>query len=148
MTVYRKTRQEDSKQMCLSRTLDTQLKQGRWIMYFDNYFNETLTFPGADVDAVVGYFESRGFDKTSSISTASVILQQAKIDNVNVFELLDTLKGLNGTQLSYIVTEVLNNNRVNTSSLGYKVQSPTDLTEKRIKMIKIVKNGKKLMKMA
>ena len=99
--------------------------------FFDNYFNETLTFPGADVDAVVGYFESRGFDKTSSISTASVILQQAKIDNVNVFELLDTLKGLNGTQLSYLVTEVLNNNRVNTSSLGYKVQSPTDLTEKR-----------------
>ena len=48
--------------------------------FFDNYFNETLTFPGADVDAVVGYFESRGFDKTSSISTASVILQQAKID--------------------------------------------------------------------
>ena len=30
--------------------------------FFDNYFNETLTFPGADVDAVVGYFESRGFD--------------------------------------------------------------------------------------
>ena len=99
--------------------------------FFDNYFNETLTFPGAEVDAVVGYFESRGFDKTSSISTASVILQQAKIDNVKVFELLDTLKGLNGTQLSYIVTEVLNNNRVNTSSLGYKVQSPEDLTEKR-----------------
>ena len=37
--------------------------------FFDNYFNETLTFPGADVDAVVGYFESRGFDKTSSISS-------------------------------------------------------------------------------
>ena len=59
------------------------------------------------------------------------ILKQAKIDNVNVFELLDTLKGLDGTQLSYIVTEVLNNNRVNTSSLGYKVESPSDLSEKR-----------------
>ena len=66
--------------------------------FFDNYFNENLTFPGAEVDAVVGYFESRGFDRTSSISTASVILKQAKIDNVNVFELLDTLKGLDGTQ--------------------------------------------------
>ena len=30
--------------------------------FFDNYFNENLTFPGAEVDAVVGYFESRGFD--------------------------------------------------------------------------------------
>ena len=51
--------------------------------FFDNYFNENLTFPGAEVDAVVGYFESRGFDRTSSISTASVILKQAKIDNVS-----------------------------------------------------------------
>ena len=59
--------------------------------FFDNYFNENLTFPGAEVDAVVGYFESRGFDRTSSISTASVVLKQAKIDNVAVFELLDTL---------------------------------------------------------
>ena len=80
---------------------------------------------------MVGYFESRGFDRTSSISTASVILKQAKIDSVNVFELLDTLKGLDGTQLSYIVTEVLNNNRINTSSLCYKVESPADLSEKR-----------------
>ena len=53
--------------------------------FFDNYFNENLTFPGAEVDAVVGYFESRGFDRTSSISTASVILKQAKIDNVKVY---------------------------------------------------------------
>ena len=68
---------------------------------------------------------------TQEKALIDILLQQAKIDNVNVFELLDTLKGLNGTQLSYIVTEVLNNNRVNTSSLGYKVQSPTDLTEKR-----------------
>ena len=51
--------------------------------FFDNYFNENLTFPGAEVDAVVGYFESRGFDRTSSISTASVILKQAKIDTIN-----------------------------------------------------------------
>ena len=32
--------------------------------FFDNYFNENLTFPCAEVDAVVGYFESRGFDRT------------------------------------------------------------------------------------
>ena len=103
--------------------------------FFDNYFNENLTFPGAEVDAVVGYFESRGFDRTSSISTASVILKQAKIDNVKVFELLDSLKGLDKVQLSYIVTEVLNNSRSLTSSLGYKVESPTNLSEKRNIMV-------------
>ena len=63
------------------------------------------------------------------------ILKQAKIDNVKVFELLDSLKGLDKVQLSYIVTEVLNNSRSLTSSLGYKVESPTNLSEKRNIMV-------------
>ena len=67
--------------------------------------------------------------------TASAILQQAKIDGVKVFELLDTLKGMDKVQLSYIVTEVLNNKRTLTSSLGYKVESPTNLSEKRNIMV-------------
>jgi hypothetical protein len=60
-----------------------------------------------------------------------VILQQAKIDGVKVFELLDTLKGMDKVQLSYIVTEILNHNRSNTSSLGYKVKTENSLSEKR-----------------
>ena len=99
--------------------------------FFDNYFNENLTFPGAEVDAVVGYFESRGFDRTSSISTASVILKQAKIDNVAVFELLDTLKGFDEIQLSQVVTETLNYNRQKVSSLGYKVDQSQNKLETR-----------------
>lgn len=99
--------------------------------FFNNYFNDTLAFPSNDVDAVVGFFESRGFDRTASISTATVILQQAKIDGVKVFELLDTLKGVDKVQLSYIVTEILNHNRSNTSSLGYKVNTENSLAEKR-----------------
>lgn len=99
--------------------------------FFNNYFNDTISFPSNEVDAVVGYFESRGFDRTASISTASVILQQAKIDNVKVFELLDTLKGMTKVQLSYIVTEILNHNRSNTSSLGYKINTENSLAEKR-----------------
>jgi len=99
--------------------------------FFNNYFNDTISFPSNDVDAVIGYFESRGFDRTASISTATVILQQAKIDGVKVFALLDTLKGMSDVQLSYIVTEILNHNRSNTSSLGYKVDNKEDLSEKR-----------------
>ena len=99
--------------------------------FFDNYFNENLTFPGAEVDAVVGYFESRGFDRTSSISTASVILKQAKIDNVKVFELLDTLKGLESVQLSAVVAQVINYNRPSTSTIGFTRDNQNNLTEKR-----------------
>jgi len=99
--------------------------------FFNNYFNDTISFPSNDVDAVVGFFESRGFDRTASIATATVVLQQAKIDNVKVFELIDTLKGMENVQLSYIVTEILNHNRSNTSSLGYKIDTKLDLLEKR-----------------
>ena len=99
--------------------------------FFDEYYSAPLEFPSNEVDAVIGFFENRGFEKISAQTVGSVLMRQAKIDNIKIFELLDTLKGLDGTQLSYIVTEVLNNNRVNTSSLGYKVESPSDLSEKR-----------------
>jgi hypothetical protein len=38
---------------------------------------------------------------------------------------------MSDVQLSYIVTEVLNHNRSNTSSLGYKVEPSNNLLEKR-----------------
>ena len=36
--------------------------------FLDNYFNENLILPGAEVDAVVGFLNPRGFDRTSSIT--------------------------------------------------------------------------------
>lgn len=99
--------------------------------FFDNYFTEKLSFPSNEVDAVVGFFEKRGFEKTSAISTATVLLNQAKLDNVKVFELLDTLRGLDNIQLSSVVTEVLNYNRLRTSTLGFKLNQSVNTLEKR-----------------
>ena len=99
--------------------------------FFDNYFNETLAFPSNEVDAVIGFFEKRGFEKNSAISTSTVLLNQAKIDGVKIFELLDTLKGLDNIQLSSVVTEVLNYNRLRTSTLGFKLAADNDTVEKR-----------------
>jgi hypothetical protein len=99
--------------------------------FFNNFFTESITFPTNQVDAVVGFFESRGFDKVASISTATILLQQAKLDNVNVFQLIDTLQGLETAKLSYMVTEVLNHNRSKISSLGYKIPDPNEATQKR-----------------
>tara|TARA_B100000212_G_scaffold342599_1_gene331124 strand:- start:3732 stop:4094 length:363 start_codon:yes stop_codon:yes gene_type:complete len=99
--------------------------------FFDNYFNEKLSFPSNEVDAVVGFFEKRGFEKNAAISTTTTLLNQAKIDQVKIFELLDTLKGLDNIQLSTVVTEVLNYNRLNTSTLGFKVTNNDNTLEKR-----------------
>ena len=101
------------------------------IQVFDNYFNKRLSFPSNEVDAVVAFFEKRGFEKSSAIATATVLLNQAKIDGVKVFTILDTLKGLNEIQLSAVVTEVLNYNRLSTSVLGYKITDSSEKIEKR-----------------
>ncbi len=99
--------------------------------FFDNYFNAPISYPAEQVDAVVGFFKKRGFDDLSANSTSIVLLQQAKLDNVNVFQLLDTLKGLTEIQLSSVVAEVLNYNRQKVSVLGYKQQNSGEYLEKR-----------------
>ncbi len=100
-------------------------------LFFNNYFNEAISFPASEIDAVIGFFKKRGFDDLASNSTAIVLLQQAKLDDVEVFRLLDTLKGLTEIQLSSVVAEVLNYNRQKNSTLGYRQQDTSDSLEKR-----------------
>jgi hypothetical protein len=89
--------------------------------FFDKYFTHQITFPSNQIDAVLGFFLKNGFDEQAAKSTAIVLLNQARIDNVNPMKLVDTLKTLNGAQLSQVVTEILNLYREKTSSLGFKV---------------------------
>lgn len=99
--------------------------------FFDKYFTEKLSFASNEVDAVIGFFDKRGFEKSASISTGSILLQQAKIDGIDVFTLLDTLKGFDEIKLSAVVAEVLNYNRLSTSVLGFKNTTITNTLEKR-----------------
>jgi len=99
--------------------------------YFNTYYKKQLAYPSNEVDAVIGFFTSRGFEKTSAIAVGTVMLQQAKLDDVNVFELLDTLKKTDSVQLSSVVTEVLNYNREKISTLGYRVVDIQNRTEAR-----------------
>ena len=99
--------------------------------FFDKYFTKKLEFSTNEVDAVIAFFESRGFDRSAAISTGTILLQQAKLDDIKVFVLLDTLKDFNETKLSAVVAEVLNYNRINTSTLGFKSNAVVDTLEKR-----------------
>lgn len=99
--------------------------------FFDKYFRHQVTFPSNQIDAVIGFFLKRGFDIESARSTGIVLLNQARLDNVSVFQLLDTLKTVNDAQLSAVVTEVLNAYRERTSTLGYKIISTDETTESR-----------------
>jgi hypothetical protein len=88
--------------------------------FFNRYFTQPISFPSNQVDAVVGFFENRGFEKISAASVATVLLEQAKIDGVNVFDLLENLKSFDKVKLTALVTAILNANRSAVSKLGYR----------------------------
>jgi hypothetical protein len=111
--------------------LNTQNSNKEVKQFFNNYFTEEVTFPSNQIDAVIGFFESRGFDIQASRSVSIVLLNQSRIDNINVFELLDKLKNYNNVQLTQIITQVLNFYRTKTSVLGYKITSTSDAFENR-----------------
>jgi len=99
--------------------------------FFNNYFTSQVSFPAVEIDAVVGFFLKRGFEEQSARSTAIVLLNQAKLDSVNVFQLVDTLKGLSDVQLSQVVSEILNQTREKTSALGFRLLNVDETTESR-----------------
>lgn len=99
--------------------------------FFDNFYNREISYNASEVDAVIGYFLKRGFDKIAAVNTAGVLLQQASKDQITVFQLIDTLKGVNDVQLSNIVAQILNYNRSKTSKIGYRSQSITQLFDQR-----------------
>ena len=77
------------------------------------------------------FFQKRNFDLDSARTTAIVMLNQARADNIKVFQLLDSLKVLTDLQLTQVVTQVLNSYRENTSLLGYRTAAVSSPFESR-----------------
>ena len=94
--------------------------------FFDRYYEESLAFPSEVVDATLGFLEKRGFDKTAAQAVGLTILKQAKIDGVPVFKILETMGNLDNAQLSRVVVEILNYNRLKISTLGTKVDNSSE----------------------
>lgn len=100
-------------------------------LFFDRYYTRPIQVASNDLDSVVGFFEKRGFDKSAATAVAVTLLNQAKLDNVPIFKLLQTLDGLEELKLSVVVAEVLNYNRKKTSRVGFKKTDSTVKTEAR-----------------
>jgi hypothetical protein len=99
--------------------------------FFDKYYTTPVSFPANEIDATIAFFTKRGFGEVSSSSISIVLLNQARTENVSVFTLLDTLKGLTDAQLSQVVAQVLNAYREKTSLLGYRSAPIKDTFETR-----------------
>lgn len=88
------------------------------IQAFDAYYSRPLELDANVYAAMKGYFTNRGFEDVAAESITIIIMKQAKADNYKPMQILDTLKGLNDSELSALVAEILNYNRLKTSSLG------------------------------
>jgi hypothetical protein len=99
--------------------------------FFDKFFLHPVSFPAVEIDAAIGFFLKNGFDLQSARSVSIILLNQAKTDNVSIFQLLDSLKQLTDVQLSQVIAQVLNAYREKTSLLGYRIAPITNTFEAR-----------------
>ena len=84
-----------------------------------------------EFDALVGYFKKRGFEDIPSREISGIFIQKASSDNIPVFRLVDTLKGLNPIELNTTITQVINSDRLRSSTVGFKKEIKTDTYDLR-----------------
>lgn len=103
------------------------------VQIFDSYFNQPLELKSSTLNAMKGFFESKGFDKVASESISVTIIRQAKAESQNPMEIIDTLKGFDNLEISAVVSEILNYNRYKSSFLGYaQVFSPVEEVQRNV----------------
>ena len=96
-------------------------------------YQEAFSFNVNEYDSAIGFFVKRGFSRGSAEKIAYIILKQAKVDEINSQELLDSLTKASPVQLSELITVILNGNRVKTSKLGTRVsRSVKDIINRNI----------------
>ena len=104
------------------------------IQFLSGIGEDKVELNAAEYDAAIAFFEERDYDRQASESIAYVLMHQAKIDDVSVFKILDTLNARTTTdpiQLNNLVGEILNLNRFKTSILGYKSAGTENTLAKR-----------------
>ncbi len=88
------------------------------VQYFDGYYTAPIDLDVQNIDLLTGFFESKGFDKSSAQNITYVILKTAKQSNYTAQQIIDALNSYNALQLNEFLLSILNYNRVKTSSLG------------------------------
>ena len=83
--------------------------------------------------AMIGMLENRGFLNDSAESISITIMIQARRDGYNPITVLESMKKLGENDLSQLLSEILNYNRLKTSVLGSVQQiTPVDNVKRNI----------------
>lgn len=89
-------------------------------LFFEKYGSQQVNFNANDVYNILGFFQYKGFQDDAAILTGLAVLAKAKQENTDVYTIIESLKTVDGVQLSILVSRILNQDRPATSSLGYK----------------------------
>ena len=100
---------------------------------FSQYNDVPIEFDHNVLTAMKGMLENRGFSSDSSESISLTVIIQSKRDGYNPITVLESMKKLNENDLSQLLSEILNYNRLKTSVLG-SVQkiTPVDNVQRNI----------------
>ena len=83
--------------------------------------------------AMIGMLENRGFSSDSAESISITVMIQARRDGYNPMTILESMKKLGENDLSQLLSEILNYNRLKTSVLGSVQQiTPVDNVKRNI----------------
>lgn len=115
----------------LSNLPGNSLSANEMVNAYDAYTNKPLELEASILNAMKGFFGSRGFEPAAAETISVIIIKQARQDNYNPMSILDTLQGLSNVEISALVSEILNYNRFKSSFLGYSRQFNTVAEVKR-----------------
>ena len=96
-----------------------QKSEQKTIRYFDTYYEKNIEVAANEFDATNAFFVKRGFGELASLVISQVLLTQAKLEKIKIFQLLDGLRNIDRVQLNFVIAKILNQNRSKTSKIGY-----------------------------
>jgi hypothetical protein len=104
-------------------------KSNATVQVFDRYYSKPIELNSTALTAMTGYLEKKGFGSEAAELISIAVLKQAKADGYSPFTVFDTIKGLDGPQLTTFIGQILNWNRLSTSTLGtiQKITSVDDI---------------------
>lgn len=88
------------------------------VQAFNEYYEEPIELNATEYAVMVGFFTSKGFDKSAAETIAVVVMTQARKDGYPAMKIMDTLRGLSSAELTALLAEILNFNRLSTSNIG------------------------------
>ena len=105
--------------------LTTQDSATKTRLYFNSYGQTPESYNSNDITAAIDFFVKRNFTEDAAMTVAMTILQQAKRDQVPVFEILESIANFDNVQINFLVASILNDSRRPTSAVGFN----TDVTQ-------------------